>query len=113
MPSDVVKDITTENGLPSTSAPSGVTSHLQSNTQNSMLDTDVSNIDSDMSHRPKSLTRVEHAERSVGDVDTCAKGSSNHSGHVEDENVTCQDSCAKGSSNHSDYWKCVVSFGTA
>ena len=63
MPSDVVNNITTENGLPSTSAPSGVTAHLQSNTQNSMLDTDVSNIDSDMSHRPESLTRVAHAKR--------------------------------------------------
>jgi len=108
-----VVNITTENELPSTSAPSGVPAHLHSNMQNSMLDTDVPIMESDMPYRPDSTTRVAHAERSVGDVDTCAKGSSNHSGHVEDENVTCQDSCAKGSSNHSDYWKRVVSFGTA
>ena len=108
-----VVNITTENELPSTSAPSGVPAHLHSNMQNSMLDTEVPIMESDMPYRPDSTTRVAHAERSVGDVDTCAKGSSNHSGHVEDENVTCQDSCAKGSSNHSDYWKRVISFGTA
>jgi hypothetical protein len=109
---DVV-NIATENELPSISVPSGVPTHLHNNMQNSMIDRDVSIIDSDKSHRPKSHTRVAHAERLVGDVDTYAKGSSNHSGHVNDENVTCQDSCAKGSSNHSDYWKRVVSFGTA
>ena len=55
---DVVKDIATENELPSTSAPSGVPAHLHSNMQNSMLDTDVSIMDSDMSHRLESHTRV-------------------------------------------------------
>ena len=59
------------------------------------------------------LPRVVYARRSIGDVDTCAKGSSNHSGHVDGESVTCQDSCGEGSSNHSDYWKRVMSFGTA
>jgi hypothetical protein len=34
-------------------------------------------------------------------------------GVVDSENATCQDSCAKGSSNRSDYWKRVISFGTA
>ena len=108
-----VVNITTENELPSTYAPSGVPAHLHSNMQNSMLDTDVPIMESDMPYRPDSPTRVAHAERSVGDVDTCAKGSSNHSGHVDGENVTCPDSCAKGYINHSDYWKRVVSFGTA
>ncbi len=70
---DVVNNIATENELPSTSAPSGVPIHLQSNMRNSMIDTDVSIMDSDKSHRPESHTRVAHAKRSVGDVDTCAK----------------------------------------
>ena len=108
-----VVNISTENELSSTSVPSGAIAHMHNNMQNSMLDTDVPIMESDMPYRPDSTTCVAHAERSVGDVDTCAKGSSNHSGHVEDENVTCQYSCAKGSSNHADYWKRVISFGTA
>ena len=71
--------------------------------QSIVTNTYVSDTESDMPHRPNSITSVAHAERSVGDVDTCAKGSSNHSGHFDDENVTCQDRCVKGSSNHSDY----------
>ena len=34
-------------------------------------------------------------------------------GVVDSENTTRQDGCCKGSSNHSDYWKRVISFGTA
>jgi hypothetical protein len=110
--SDFVIVIANENELPSTSAPNGVPTYLHTNMQYNMIYAEVSIIDSDKSHKPESHTRVEYAERSVGDM-TYAKGPSNHSGHVDDENVTCQDSCAKGSSNHSDYWKRVISFGTA
>ncbi len=79
-----VVNITTETELPSTSATSSVPAHMHSNMENSMLDTEVPIMESDMPYRLDSTTRVAHAERSVGDVDTCAKGSSNHSGHVED-----------------------------
>ena len=69
--------------------------------------------DSDKSHRPVSmLTRVE-VQNVQQDTASVRRFPVNIPDVVDSEDVTLQDSCAKGSGNHSDYWKSVVSFGTA
>jgi hypothetical protein len=110
---DIVNDSAIENELPSTSAPTGVPTHLHTNMQNIVTNTHVSGTESDMPYRPDSPTRVEMQNVQSETCIPVRKVPVNHSGHVDGEDVTCQDGCAKGSSNHSDHWKRVISFGTA
>ena len=64
------------------------------------------------SHRPELNTRVD-MQSVQQDTTSVRKVPVTVPDVVDSENATCQDSCAKGSSNHSDYWKRVISFGTA
>ena len=64
------------------------------------------------SHRPELNTRVD-MQSVQQDTTSVAKVLVIIPGVVDSEDTTCQDSRCKGFSNHSDYWKRVISFGTA
>ncbi len=125
MPFDFVTDITSENGLPSTSALSSATTHLHTPMQNDTIYTDIYIDDSDKSYRPDQDNNSEHQlhrpelntrvdmQSVQHDTTSMRKVSVIIPDVVDSEDATCQDSRAKGFSNHSDYWKRVISFGTA
>ena len=93
--------------------------------QNDTIYTDVYIDDSDKSYRPDQNNNSEHQShrpelntrvdmQSVQqDTTSVRKVPVTVPDVVDSEDATCQDSCAKGSSNRSDYWKRVISFGTA
>ena len=60
MPFDFVTDITSDDGLPSTSALNGATEHLHTAMQNDTIYTNVYIDDSDKSYRPDQDNNSEH-----------------------------------------------------
>ncbi len=124
MSSDFVNGFTSDNGMPSTSALNSTSAHQHTSIQEDVVYSDEyanhfdkshrpeRSNDFDKSHRPELNTRVE-MQSVQQDTTSVRKVTVTIPGVVDSEDATGQDSCAKGSNNYSDYWKRVISFGTA